>query len=790
MPIIAIFRSNTSRFPFVKIACICLLCGISIAIPLCHTTSSAATAGANNYRRLCSDLTPKEARQIVNSLQEAKIPHLFSRKDFSIMVPASRASRVRSYLERKGLTCSPASSLLPESLLPQQTSSEVNSLLPQKSIIISPTAPTLKGRTATQTRNNVKPQARTTPAPRALVGVTTLQDTTETSSSSTVITTEDPTKETTTTTESSLLSAEQEAATETPATNTTELLPTDALTSDTSETTAETSTLPDDATTQISEASSITSSETTPESASVDSLSSGLDETSLSEPSASTITPDFITHDIAPYNEMTPSADTTTPASEETEGTDIIRSPILRQDSHTATSSSPVVNTAPQTIEKSITKTNKSPLTTVPLSSSSTNKYLLYSLLCFALLLLVGTVLFLLLSRKKKLSQTDTASSSYAELPANQDIASNTDSQIEDLETVKNRIVAHSAKHMSQTVTVVRMWLAQKALSNGFTGPQKTAGLLLSMDNSFTANLFKVMQRQEIAHISKAIKDLEKLPKENAEEILREFDSHLTEHINVISGGQDAVKRLLMQNVDPDAAEYTLGLLRLDASPTPFKDLQMANPRLLAPLLQHEHPQTVGLILGYLPADQAAVWLTHLPSSNRAEILHRLATLESVSEEMLLEVDTVLKNQLAAIASKDEWRMGGTRSVAEILNAVDKNTQDALLSELSQDSTEMANDIHSKMFLFEDCAKLDNKNLREILSEINNETLTLALHGATEELRQRIFRNMPESAAELLKKELNILGSIPLIDVEAAQQKIVKTARRLEQEKRVILQTT
>lgn len=319
------------------------------------------------------------------------------------------------------------------------------------------------------------------------------------------------------------------------------------------------------------------------------------------------------------------------------------------------------------------------------------------------------------------------------------------------------------------------------------TGHQRIAVLLLAMGDKFTADVFKRMERQEIADVSKAIVELEPVPRETVEEVLREFHESLVDGVDMISGGSDTVKRLLVKNLDPETAKYVMDSLSLDTGPAPFRELEQVSPRLLSQILRNEHPQTLALIMGHLNPDQAANLLTSLPAGVRSEVLTRLAKLESVPEDMLMEVDKVLTSQLIAMGGKEGKKVGGVQSVAEILNAVDRATEEEVLSEIEEDSAQMAEDIRNLMFVFEDCKNIDDRGVRELLKEISNEDLTLALRGASDDLKDKFFKNMSERAGSMIREELEFMGPTKLSDVETAQQNIVKIVRRLEAENKVVV---
>ena len=319
------------------------------------------------------------------------------------------------------------------------------------------------------------------------------------------------------------------------------------------------------------------------------------------------------------------------------------------------------------------------------------------------------------------------------------------------------------------------------------TGPEKTAVLCLALGEKFTGEVFKRLDRKEIASISKAMMGMETVPKEQVEEVVREFNETMQLGKDMVTGGPEQVRRMLSKTLDNDTAKYIMETLELDTGPTPFQELGNVSPRILAQILRNEHPQTLALILGHLHPDQAAELLQNLPSGVRAEVLMRLSKLEAVAEDMLLEVDKVLQNQLIAMGGKEGKKVGGITAVAEILNAVDRATEEEVLSEIEEESAQTAEDIRNLMFVFEDIKGLDDRAIRELLKEVSNEELTQALKGASEDLRDKFFKNLSERAATMIQEDLEIMGPIRLAEVEAAQQNVVKTVRRLEAEGKIAI---
>ncbi|MFN2267738.1 MAG: flagellar motor switch protein FliG [Desulfonatronovibrio sp.] len=325
------------------------------------------------------------------------------------------------------------------------------------------------------------------------------------------------------------------------------------------------------------------------------------------------------------------------------------------------------------------------------------------------------------------------------------------------------------------------------AFPGKLSGIQKTAILLLALGDNFTSDVFKRLDKAEITQVSKAMLEMESVPKETAEEVLKEFNQTLLLGKEMLLGGPDQVKRMLTKLLDSDTAKYVMDALDMDTGPTPFKDLANVSPKILAQILRNEHPQTLALITGHLHPENAGDLLQNLPPGIRAEVLMRLAKLEAVPEDMLMEVDKVLQNQLIAMGAKEGRKVGGVQSVAEILNAVERSTEEEVLSDIEEESSQLAEEIRQLMFVFDDIEELDDRAIRELLKEISNEDLTMALKTANEDLQEKFFSNLSERAANMIREDLEIMGPVKLSDVESAQQNVVKIVRRLEAEGRIVI---
>jgi len=324
------------------------------------------------------------------------------------------------------------------------------------------------------------------------------------------------------------------------------------------------------------------------------------------------------------------------------------------------------------------------------------------------------------------------------------------------------------------------------AENESLSGPQKIAVLLLTLGDRYVSDVFQEMDQSEILQVSKAMADMESVSQEQVEEVLKEFTDSFDYGQKRIVGGMPQLKKILSRNLEQSQAEDILNALEHKYGPAPFQGIENYSPSLMAQILSNEHPQTLALILGHLGPGHAADLLQHLPAGVRHEVLMRLAKLESVPLDMLHEVDNVLQDQLKAMGGEGE-KVGGVQAVAEILNAVDRSTEEEVLADIEEESSQMAEEIRELMFVFEDITKLDDRAVRELLKEISNEDLTMALKGGSEEIKEKFFSNLSERAATMIREDLEIMGPVRLSDVEGAQRTIVKEVRRLEAEGRIIL---
>ena len=252
-------------------------------------------------------------------------------------------------------------------------------------------------------------------------------------------------------------------------------------------------------------------------------------------------------------------------------------------------------------------------------------------------------------------------------------------------------------------------------------------------------------------------------------------------------GGLDYARVLLQQSMDPKNAERVLAQIQTQVQKTPFAFLQKAESENLLTFIQDEHPQTIALILCHLPHHKAAEILSGLPLQKQIEVIKRVANMEQTNPEVIKEVERGLESRLSAMLMQSMEKAGGIPTVAEILNLADRSTEKAVVEGLEADDPDLVEQIRRLMFVFEDIRMVDDKGIQLVLKEVDNDEMALALKTASEELKNKIFKNMSERAATLIKEDMQFMGPVRVSDVESAQQRVVDIVRRLEDAGEIII---
>lgn len=318
-------------------------------------------------------------------------------------------------------------------------------------------------------------------------------------------------------------------------------------------------------------------------------------------------------------------------------------------------------------------------------------------------------------------------------------------------------------------------------------GPKKAAILLVAMGSEASSNIYKNLSEGEIEQLTAQIARLEGVTPEMREHVLNEFHQLSSAKEFVTNGGLEYAQEILESSMGPRKAREILEKVTSTIRTTGFNMLDNVELNQLIGFLQKEHPQTVALLLSHMKPDKAATTLSALSPELQVEVATRIATMESITPEVLAQVEQQLSVTMKSFFSGDTAEVGGVKSVAEMLNMVDRAAEKNILGTLERDDPELATEIKSLMFVFEDMLLLDDKSMQKVLKEVDTKELSLALKGANEQVQNKFYGNMSSRAAEMIKEEVAFMGPKRLREVEEAQQKIVDIVRRLEGENEIII---
>ena len=316
---------------------------------------------------------------------------------------------------------------------------------------------------------------------------------------------------------------------------------------------------------------------------------------------------------------------------------------------------------------------------------------------------------------------------------------------------------------------------------------RKAAVLLISIDEDLAALILAKLDKQYVGMITREIAQLKNISQEDRDQVIEEFYQVALARNLLDSGGMGTARTLLERTFSKEEAQGMMDQVEKSMQATPFSFLQRAETANLITFIQGEHPQTIALILSHLASAQAAEVLAGLPSKKQLEVVRRVANMEQTSPDVIAEVEKALESRLSTIVSQKFEKAGGVESVAEMLNLTDRSTEKSILEALQDEDPDLVEAIRRLMFVFEDIMLVNDKGIQNVLKEIENETLALALKTASQELKDKIFKNMSERAVTLIKEDMQYMGPVRVSDVEAAQQKIVDVVRRLEDAGEIII---
>src|SRR5690554_2775636 len=308
---------------------------------------------------------------------------------------------------------------------------------------------------------------------------------------------------------------------------------------------------------------------------------------------------------------------------------------------------------------------------------------------------------------------------------------------------------------------------------------ERAAILLMSLGETDAAQVLKHMGPKEVQKIGLAMSQLQNVSRADVEAVLGDFLEDVGEQTGLGVAADSYIRRMLSEALGEDKANGLIDRILLGGNTTGLDTLKWMEPRAVADIIRFEHPQIQAIVLSYLDSDQGAEIIRFFDPKVRLDVMLRVAVLESVQPQALQELNDILEKQFSGSGGTQTTSMGGVKVVANIMNNLDSNVEGELMDAIKEIDEALGEEIEDLMFVFDNLADLDDKDLQILLREVKPETLTLALKGAEGRVQEKIFKNMSKRAAELLRDDLEAQGPVRVSEVESSQKEVLGVARRL-----------
>jgi len=319
------------------------------------------------------------------------------------------------------------------------------------------------------------------------------------------------------------------------------------------------------------------------------------------------------------------------------------------------------------------------------------------------------------------------------------------------------------------------------------SGAQKAAVLIVGLGTDISGKVLQELTESEIEKITVEIANLKEVAPKLEEKVVNEVSELIQAQQYINQGGVEYAKNVLESAVGHSKAVEILKRLEGSLKATGFARIKNIDPKQLVNFIQNEHPQTISLILSQLAHGQSAQILSDLEPELQSEVSLRMATMEKISPEIINELEGVLEGLFEEVGTRDLSISGGTKTVAEILNLMETSAEKAILESMEAENPELAAEIKNLMFVFEDMILLDDRSIQRVLKDVETKDLAIALKAASDEVKEKVYKNVSERVGDMIKEEIEFMGPMRLSDVESAQQRIVEIIRRLQDEGQIIV---
>ncbi|MFH2056901.1 MAG: flagellar motor switch protein FliG [bacterium] len=319
------------------------------------------------------------------------------------------------------------------------------------------------------------------------------------------------------------------------------------------------------------------------------------------------------------------------------------------------------------------------------------------------------------------------------------------------------------------------------------TPPQKAAIALIAFGTEVSAEVLKGLSDHELERITIEIANMRDIPGDVEDKVVEECYQIFLAREYIVQGGVDFAHGVLEKAVGSKRAGEIMRRLESSLVTSGFNLLKNIDAKQLVNIIQHEHPQTIALILTQLTPQQAAGALAEFAPELQSEVATRLATMEKISPEILKDIESTLDKHFSDSAFRDSKHTGGAKALADILNLAETSAEKNILASLESEDPDLAAEIKNMMFVFEDLTLLDDRSIQRLLKEVETKEIAVALKAASDEVKSKIFANVSERVKVMVKEEMEFMGPMRLSDVEAAQQRVVEAIRRLEEDGQIVI---
>jgi flagellar motor switch protein FliG len=311
------------------------------------------------------------------------------------------------------------------------------------------------------------------------------------------------------------------------------------------------------------------------------------------------------------------------------------------------------------------------------------------------------------------------------------------------------------------------------------SGTERAAILLMSLGEQDASEVLRQLGPKEVQKVGSVMAALSSVSRQQAGQVLDDFVTTVEEQTAMGIGNEDYIRNVLVKALGEDKAGGLIDRILMGHSSKGLEALKWMDPRAVAEIVRLEHPQIIAIVLAYLDSDHAAEVLGFLPERIRADIVMRIASLDGIQPQALQELDEIMEKQFSGNSSVKSSSVGGLKAAANILNFVETAAESEILEQVREADAQLGDRIQDLMFVFDNLADVDNRGIQALLREISSDSLIVALKGADETVKEKIFSNMSKRASEMLRDDLEAKGPVRISEVEAAQKEILAVARRM-----------